>query len=292
MSTIKRLRQFVDFKGISKYKFYQLTGIANGYLDREGNIGTDKCEQILSVFPELNLAWLVTGEGEMTIDSTKTTTIATGDIIGNGNNVVAGNNNNIGTSQPEEAQIIEEIESIPMVSEDISTKTGVDVKAYIEENGDEMERINPSQELGHADHAERILKMSMAPTFLPADIVFMRFLADKAKLVDGEMYYLNTKSRPSMIRKVRIEGDKLRLIAENPTFGDIVIDQIDVIRVAKIVGMLRLTFTDYYADIEAVRRQKDKQIETMISHQGKLIEEMGEFSRRENILMQLLANKQ
>lgn len=303
MSTIKRLRQFVDFKGISKYKFYQLTGIANGYLDREGNIGTDKCEQIISVFPELNLAWLVTGEGEMTVDSTKTT-IATGNIIGNGNNVIAGNNNKVGDEIP--AEIVEEIreelkeevkaeiveaESIPMVSGEISATSGVDVKAYIEENEDELEYINPSQKVGHANHAEQLTDMAMAPSFLPGDFMFLKFLKDKSAIVDGKMYYFNTKNRSSMIRKVKVEGNCLRLIAENPTFGDIIMPKDDVIRVAKIVGMLRLTFGDYYAGIEAVRKQKDAQIDAIIEQQGKLIAEMAEFSKRENLFMQMLAEK-
>lgn len=303
MSTIKRLRQFVDFKGISKYKFYQLTGIANGYLDREGNIGTDKCEQIISVFPELNLAWLVTGEGEMTIDSAKTT-IATGNIIGNGNNVIAGNNNKVGDEIP--AEIVEEIreelkeevkaeiveaESIPMVSGEISATSGVDVKAYIEENEDELEYINPSQKVGHANHAEQLTDMAMAPSFLPGDFMFLKFLKDKSAIVDGKMYYFNTKNRSSMIRKVKVEGNCLRLIAENPTFGDIIMPKDDVIRVAKIVGMLRLTFGDYYAGIEAVRKQKDAQIDAIIEQQGKLIAEMAEFSKRENLFMQMLAEK-
>lgn len=301
MSTIKRLRQFVDFKGISKYKFYQLTGIANGYLDREGNIGTDKCEQILSVFPELNLAWLVTGEGEMIIDSAKTTTIATGDIIGNGNNVIAGSNNKVSeVIEPEyieelreaaKAEIEEEL-SIPIVSGDISTASGVDVQTYIKKNEDELESINPAKMVAHADHAELMSDMAMAPTFLPGDYIFLRFLKDKSAITDGKRYYFNSLHRASMIRKVKIEGENLRLIAENPSFGDIVLPKSDVIRVAKIVGMMRLTFGDYYADIEAVRQQKDEQIMKIIDHQGKLIEEMGEFSRRENILMQLLANKQ
>lgn len=303
MSTIKRLRQFVDFKGISKYKFYQLTGIANGYLDREGNIGTDKCEQIISVFPELNLTWLVTGEGEMTVDSAKAT-IVTGDINGNGNNVIAGNNNKVGDEIP--AEIVEEIreelkeevkaeiveaESIPMVSGEISATSGVDVKAYIEENEDELEYINPSQKVGHANHAEQLTDMAMAPSFLPGDFMFLKFLKDKTAIVDGKMYYFNTKNRSSMIRKVKVEGNCLRLIAENPTFGDIIMPKDDVIRVAKIVGMLRLTFGDYYAGIEAVRKQKDAQIDAIIEQQGKLIAEMAEFSKRENLFMQMLAEK-
>lgn len=242
------------------------------------------------------------------IVDTNVTTIVTGDINGNGNNVIAGNNNKVGDEIP--AEIVEEIkeelkeevkeevkaeiveaESIPMVSGEISATSGVDVKAYIEENEDELEYINPSQKVGHANHAEQLTDMAMAPSFLPGDFMFLKFLKDKTAIVDGKMYYFNTKNRSSMIRKVKVEGNCLRLIAENPTFGDIIMPKDDVIRVAKIVGMLRLTFGDYYAGIEAVRKQKDAQIDAIIEQQGKLIAEMAEFSKRENLFMQMLAEK-
>lgn len=65
MSAIERLREFIEYKGISKYSFYKATGLSNGYLDKGGNIGSDKCEIISSVYPDLNLVWLITGKGEM-----------------------------------------------------------------------------------------------------------------------------------------------------------------------------------------------------------------------------------
>ena len=68
MGAIERLRQFVEYKGISKYQFYKATGLANGYLDRDGSIGSDKCEKILSQYPELSLEWLVLGVGDMLRD--------------------------------------------------------------------------------------------------------------------------------------------------------------------------------------------------------------------------------
>lgn len=244
-------------------------------------------ERVYSAFPELL--------------GNNTNMVVTGDVIGNGNNVIAGNNNKVSeVIEPEyieelreaaKAEIEEEL-SIPIVSGDISTASGVDVQTYIKKNEDELESINPAKMVAHADHAELMSDMAMAPTFLPGDYIFLRFLKDKNAITDGKRYYFNSLHRASMIRKVKIEGENLRLIAENPSFGDIVLPKSDVIRVAKIVGMMRLTFGDYYADIEAVRQQKDEQIMKIIDHQGKLIEEMGEFSRRENILMQLLANKQ
>ncbi len=61
----ERIIQYLEIKGISKYKFYQETGLSNGALDKIGSIGADKCEVIYSHYQDLNLEWLITGKGEM-----------------------------------------------------------------------------------------------------------------------------------------------------------------------------------------------------------------------------------
>lgn len=229
----------------------------------------DFVERIKSLYPELNTDWLLFGEGDI-----------------NGTAIVP-------------AEVVEEIReevaeaaSVPILSEDLSTATELDIKAYIEENGDELEKINPSQLLGQADLAEKVMRTSMLPTFAPGDIVFIRFMKDKSKLVDGETYYFDLKSFPTMIRKVKMEGGKLRLIAQNPNFGDIVTDRNDIVSVAKIVGLLRLTFTDFYSDIEETRKQKEEQINNLIdkhtSQVDSLIEQINKAGERENRLIDML----
>jgi transcriptional regulator with XRE-family HTH domain len=126
----------------------------------------------------------------------------------------------------EVAQEVAIAESVPILSEDLTTATDINIRSYIEENGDELERINPSQMLQQADLAEKVMRASMLPTFAPGDIVFIRFMKDKAKLIDGDTYYFDLKSLPTMIRKVKFEGDnKLRLIAQNPAYADIVTEE-------------------------------------------------------------------
>lgn len=61
----QRIIKFIDYKGITKYKFYKKTGLSNGFLDKKGTIGADKCEIICSFFPEISVEWLITGKGEM-----------------------------------------------------------------------------------------------------------------------------------------------------------------------------------------------------------------------------------
>lgn len=162
---------------------------------------------------------------------------------------------------------VEIIEAFPIVSEAVTTDPNTNIVKYVEENGDELETINPNQLLTDAKVtiAERIKRTSMLPTFQPDDIVFVRILKDKMKIVDGETYYLDCKNRPTMIRLVKFEGcDKLRLIAKNPQYGDIVIDRADIINIGVVAALFRMTFGDQYSEIEAVRRKKDEHLERMM----------------------------
>jgi transcriptional regulator with XRE-family HTH domain len=171
---------------------------------------------------------------------------------------------------------IEEAESVLFVSSKVANDATINVRKYIEKRGDEMERIKPSDLVAEADIAERIRKGSMMPTFMPGDIVFVRFLDDKKIISDGHTYYFDLKDRPTIIRKVKFDGEKLRLIAENPTFGDIITSFADIENVADIVGMFRSSFSNQYAEIEAVRRKKDEQIDNLLLQNGGLIEQNGE----------------
>ena len=56
---------YIDFKQIKKSEFYRKTKLSNGYLDKVKELGSDKVESIISIFPDINLEWLLTGRGEM-----------------------------------------------------------------------------------------------------------------------------------------------------------------------------------------------------------------------------------
>lgn len=65
MGAIQRILEYLDYKGISKYKFYKKTGLSNGFLDKGENIGSDKCEIIIYQYPDMNIEWLIMGKGPM-----------------------------------------------------------------------------------------------------------------------------------------------------------------------------------------------------------------------------------
>ena len=61
-----RLRLFLDEKGMSMSHLERLAGLSQGYLrNGTGSYGVDKIHKITKILPELNLSWLVTGQGSM-----------------------------------------------------------------------------------------------------------------------------------------------------------------------------------------------------------------------------------
>lgn len=66
MTIKERITKFLELKGLSQRKFETEVGLSNGYLNSLRNApGADKMQRIIDTYPELNLDWLLTGEGDM-----------------------------------------------------------------------------------------------------------------------------------------------------------------------------------------------------------------------------------
>ena len=66
---LERLKQYMDYKGITVAAFERSIGMANASfgksLKKGGAIGTDKLENILTIYPDISPLWLLRGVGEM-----------------------------------------------------------------------------------------------------------------------------------------------------------------------------------------------------------------------------------
>ena len=65
MGATERVKEFIDYKRITRYRFCQMLGFSNKFLDNSSNMGTDKASKILRYFPDLNAEWLLSGKGNM-----------------------------------------------------------------------------------------------------------------------------------------------------------------------------------------------------------------------------------
>jgi transcriptional regulator with XRE-family HTH domain len=72
---IERLNRYLELRGITPHAFEQACGLANGYLGKQlkgkGSVGSDILEKIANQYPDLNLVWLITGKGKVTVRISK-----------------------------------------------------------------------------------------------------------------------------------------------------------------------------------------------------------------------------
>ena len=57
--------KYLEIKNEKKPDFYRKTGLSNGFLDKNEHISSKNLEIIISIYTDLNLYWLITGEGSM-----------------------------------------------------------------------------------------------------------------------------------------------------------------------------------------------------------------------------------
>lgn len=65
ISSKERILYYIENKNISKNKFYTLTGVSNGVLDKKSELSISTIEKIYYTFPELSLEWILFEKGEM-----------------------------------------------------------------------------------------------------------------------------------------------------------------------------------------------------------------------------------
>lgn len=190
---------------------------------------------------------------------------------------------------------MEEVESFLVVPEAVNAEPNANIEEVIEEDGTELEAISPNLLLSNmkVSVAEQVKGTSMLPTFQPNDWVFIRFLKDKMKIVSGKTYYLKCRNRPTMIRRVKFEGeDKLRLIAKNSEYDDIIICRSDIINIGNVVALFRMTFGDQYSELEALRREKDAEREKKDSQIDKMLEMMqAQGEQQSKLIDAIIGNK-
>lgn len=69
MYIIERIYQLIDYKKDSVYKISKEIGVSNGYFSKtkakNGSVGGDIIEKIVNYYTDVNVEWLITGEGSM-----------------------------------------------------------------------------------------------------------------------------------------------------------------------------------------------------------------------------------
>ena len=163
MSVKQRIQAFIEYKGITVKKFEELCDLSNGYVSsmRKG-FGTDKLNNVLKIFPDLNREWLLYGEGEM-LNSAKP-------------------NEQFAVSKTETAT------TVPLIP--ISAQGGSLNEFVVSIKGSECERI--ISPINGADFAIQVSGDSMAPEYPNGSRVFIKKINERAFIEWGKTYVLDT----------------------------------------------------------------------------------------------------
>ncbi len=68
MSINKKIIQYLDYKHISQINFSKTMGLSEGILRKSNYLGSKYLKKLRSIYPDLNMDWLLFDEGNMIID--------------------------------------------------------------------------------------------------------------------------------------------------------------------------------------------------------------------------------
>lgn len=210
--TVKdRLTKFRQYKKLGQGKFEKLSGLSNGYLTQLRKApGSEKLQKILCAFPDLNRAWLLTGEGEM--------------ITG------------VQTEQTIQSST-DDIHLIPLLPVSAQGGSFNDFVVSIKESSCEK-IISP---IKGADYAMSVSGESMAPEYPSGSQILIKRIDEKAFIDWGRVYVLDTCNGTVIKRLFPSEtADKVLCKSINPEFPPFEVLLSDVYAVYRVLMCMSL----------------------------------------------------
>ena len=215
---LERLKEFMDHKGITIAAFERSIGMSNasfGKSLKNGKaIGTDKLENILSIYKDINPDWLLTGEGSMLRTDEKTD-----------NKPIAHH-----TEYPNEG--------IPLLPVDAMAGAFTGEQQVLEY---ECERYVVPAFKG-ADFLIPVKGVSMHPRFSSGDIVACKRLSmDNVFFQWNKVYVIDTDQGP-LIKRLKPGSDKehVLVVSDNTAYDPFELGISSIYHLALVIGVIRL----------------------------------------------------
>jgi phage repressor protein C with HTH and peptisase S24 domain len=223
---LERIKEYIDCKGITIAAFERSIGMSNASfgksLKNRGAIGSDKIENILSVYTDLSSEWLLTGTGNMLKSDLDKPIEA----------------HKRSTEPPKSSNKRRGIPLIP-----IDAVAGF---PSADNDGVYMEDCEhysiPEFEAKGANFLIRVSGDSMHPLYENGDIIACRKISDILFFQWGGIYVLDTSQGALVKRVEEAEDDQesILCISENPRFKPFHLPKSDIRSLSTIIGLVRL----------------------------------------------------
>jgi repressor LexA len=213
-----RIVKYIDFKGITKYRFYKETGLSNGSLDKNGAIGSDKCEKICLQYPDLNIDWLITGRGDMLKG------VETKDRFGK-----------VEEKEPRYSRVDKGIPLMPVSAFASHNDIGVQIL-----NSDIEHYFKFPTLKEKADFIWSIEGESMVPTYKDGTSIICKSITTEEMRYD-QPYFVSVNHSP-MVKRILPSKDKkcFTFRSDNPTHRDFDVPKDEITAICKILGDFRI----------------------------------------------------
>ena len=215
-SQIKRnISLYLHKKGVSDYEFYKKSGITRGILSQSNGISEDNISRFLAYAPDVNVVWLLTGEGEML--RTEHTS---------------------GGMPPVAHQTDNPKEGIPLIPFSAMAGALMGEQTALEY---ECERyVVPA--FSGADFLMQVKGSSMVPTYISGDIVACRRVPMSDLFFQWNKPYVLDTAQGAIIKRIKPGSDKqhVLIVSDNKDYDPFELPYEDIYAVALVIGIIRL----------------------------------------------------
>ena len=222
-TTKERILQFVDYKGISKSRFYEETGMKRGFLDGDKlqtSIPDTFIATIIAKYPEINLKWLLTGEGSMIREPSPPTQQPS-------------------QSPPVKPYSTQGPDGIPLVSMEAAAGFGTAEFAIKDED---IQNRYMVPDFNGIDFMIRVKGSSMYPKYSSGDIIACRILRESKFIQWNKCYVIATNEQGLLVKRLKKGSDDSSLLAvsDNKEYEPFEIPTAEITGIALVIGVIRM----------------------------------------------------
>ncbi|OKZ04945.1 MAG: hypothetical protein BHV71_09295 [Bacteroides sp. 41_26] len=208
-----RISKFIQYKNITIAEFERNVSLANGYIKKfKGSIGSDKLNNIISYYPDININWLITGEGSM----------------------LKSEISNMLVESPMEYGKKQTRPRIPYTAAAGSLTSAVE--GVTSDQCEQIPRINVFPDY---DFTIILKGDSMEPKYEGGDEVACKRIDSTSFIQWGKVHVLDT-AQGIIIKRIYEDGEKIRCASYNTEYPDFSILKEEIFSMSLVVGLIRL----------------------------------------------------
>ena len=208
----QRILLFASKLGCSKRDFYKQIGVSRGTLESKTGVTEDVVAKFIATFPEVNVDWLWTGNGDMYI----------------------------ATMQEKEQNIFikntQVVETRPRIPLDAAAGSLSIITQSIAE--DDCERLPIIDRFPQYDFTIMVKGDSMEPEFHSGDEIACRFVERPSFIQWGRPHVLDTH-QGVVLKRIYNRSNSILCKSDNSDYDNFEIPKDEILHIALVVGLIR-----------------------------------------------------